>query len=426
MSSFSELYDWIERTFWNSLGRKLASFLLILVANTLYLLITWQQNSDINALLARSQVDPRLMAAISAEQQHAWQLAAAVTLFAVGFALFQWFYLRSLIVRPVRHMIDIFSQVSAGGGDFTRQLPLETHDELRTLASAYNSFAGKLRQVVVSVRDMSVSIEHESGRVSRHVAETAAGAHQQTQLTQTILASSDEARRAVAAAAANTESIAKGADASLGHARVSMGELEGVVSTVEEAGKALNGFNQRIDALSERSDSIRKITQLIGQIASQTNLLALNAAIEAARAGESGRGFAVVADEVRKLADQVNRATREISADIDAMVSMVGSTREETQRINTDIAQVVEVARGSAENFRRIVADYDATGLSLQQIAGSLESLASTNDDVHQHVREIHGMATTVSERMAISRQASVDLEQAVSCIQSLVHQFRT
>ena len=67
-----------------------------------------------------------------------------------------------------------------------------------------------------------------------------------------------------------------------------------------------------MQALSEKSDAIGMVLDVISDIAEQTNLLALNAAIEAARAGESGRGFAVVADEVRGLAQRTHESTRKI------------------------------------------------------------------------------------------------------------------
>src|SRR5574343_619595 len=57
---FNELYDWIERTFWNSLSKKLMSFMLLFFIDTAYLGIYAYQKSWVSEELQRATVNPEV------------------------------------------------------------------------------------------------------------------------------------------------------------------------------------------------------------------------------------------------------------------------------------------------------------------------------------------------------------------------------
>ena len=96
-------------------------------------------------------------------------------------------------------------------------------------------------------------------------------------------------------------------------------------------------LEQAVDALSNASQKIGGVVELISDIADRTNLLALNATIEGARAGDAGRGFSIVASEVKKLSEQTAAATKEIRNEITAL----RSTANVTADLVTHLAQQI-------------------------------------------------------------------------------------
>jgi methyl-accepting chemotaxis protein len=401
------------------------SFLLLFFIDLGYLGIYFQQKSQVSEMLRNSGANAESMQRISAMLDQGLNLMIGLTVVALLWNVLQITYIRYLILRPIRLISTIFDEIGRGEGDFSRNLPTISHDELRTLAESYNRFADKMREIISEVRKMSVNIAREAVVVKRTVAYTAERAGRQGEIAGAVFGASTEAIQAIHEVSNSTELISHSTDANLATARSSLNEMHEIVTKVVMVSDKLGAFNDTVGHLAQRSDSIRQIAGLIKDIADQTNLLALNAAIEAARAGEMGRGFAVVADEVRKLAERVNVATQEITDNIGSMIALVRETQSENEVINHDILQTRQVVERSSGEFQRMVGDFERTGDQLNQIAAAMEQLTATNGQVHEAVAQVHDLSNNVCSSMKDSEKSTQTLCQATESVQELVSRFK-
>lgn len=153
-------------------------------------------------------------------------------------------------------------------------------------------------------------------------------------------------------------------------------------SAVERASTEVSSVGEATQTLSKNAAQMTDVVTLIQDIAEQINLLALNATIEAARAGDAGKGFAVVASEVKNLADQVARATTQISGEIENMQT-VSSTVVENLGL---ISREVELVESSVVGVAGAVEEQEVT---TQDIVKNMSMAADAVNGINDNITEI-------------------------------------
>jgi methyl-accepting chemotaxis protein PixJ len=223
-------------------------------------------------------------------------------------------------------------------GDLTVRAPI-TEDEVGTIADAYNGTLQALQQIVIKVQSASQQVAETSSNSSTSLVGLTHLAEQQSgEITKALgdLQQMVNSTQAVVNNAQLVQIAVQQANKTVDSGDTAMNETVNAIQAIRET---VAQTSKKIKRLSESSQKISKVVNLISSFATQTNVLALNAAIEATRAGEYGKGFAVVADEVRSLSRQSAAATIEIEKLVQEIQAETG---EVAVAMETGIQQVVE------------------------------------------------------------------------------------
>lgn len=277
-------------------------------------------------------------------------------------------------------------------GDLTVRAPI-TEDELGTIADAYNNTLQALRQIVVQVQGAAQQVAQTSSNSEASLAGLTNLAQQQSEditaalddiqqmvdSTQAVVANAELVQLAVQKANKTVES----GDTAM---NLTVKAIQGIRETVAQTSK-------KIKRLSESSQKISKVVNLIGNFATQTNVLALNAAIEATRAGEYGKGFAVVADEVRSLSRQSAAATIEIEKLVQEIQAETG---EVAVAMETGIQQVVEgtnLVSDTRQNLNAIVSATAEISQLIERITAATQKQMAQSVTVTKSMQDVAEIA---------------------------------
>lgn len=239
-------------------------------------------------------------------------------------------------------------------GDLTVRAPI-TEDEIGTIADAYNGTVQALQQIVIQVQTASQQVAQTSSNSSNSLVGLTHLAEQQSDEITKALGDLQQMLNSTQVVVNNAQLVqiaVQQANKTVDSGDTAMNETVNAIQAIRET---VAQTSKKIKRLSESSQKISKVVNLISSFATQTNVLALNAAIEATRAGEYGKGFAVVADEVRSLSRQSAAATIEIEKLVQEIQAETG---EVAVAMETGIQQVVEgtnLVNETRQNLNAIV-----------------------------------------------------------------------
>lgn len=237
-------------------------------------------------------------------------------------------------------------------------------EKQKNVVSSVSGIVDNLRESVLGLQDVSVSMSSTAEEQEQTIAEIA---EEITNLGAETNKSLDAASKARAAADDSTRMLTE---------------------NKSEVDLMLGAMNE----ISDSSMQIETIIKTIEDIAFQTNILALNASIEAARAGTMGKGFAVVADEVRNLASKSDEAAKSTSALIRTSIQSVESGSKIAQTVAEKIKETIKVSEQSAEfsaMIEKLTANQTAAMNSMLNKMGKMSESVAKGLDISVKNTEI-------------------------------------
>lgn len=340
----------------------------------------------------------------------------------VPLMLFIYFFIRSVVTRPLSGMVISLKNISSGEGDLTSRLPDSGHDEIGEASSAFNQMMNKLHALIVHVNTIAGRVIESSARLNTQSDNVAQGSETQADRSEAAAQSLEEMSASIANVAESCSHVESLSRKSRDGAQAGLQNLQNLQQSIQKVSEAVSAIVSRVESFVTRTASISSMTQQVKDIADQTNLLALNAAIEAARAGEHGRGFAVVADEVRKLAEksthsanEIDQITRALNADSEHVRTAIGdglavleSSHENmavvANVLNQSSSSVNEVAEGMSE-IRLATGEQEKASSILSSSVEDIARLARANGDaigeMHAVVKELNDLATNLENQLS-------------------------
>jgi methyl-accepting chemotaxis protein PixJ len=314
-------------------------------------------------------------------------------------------------------VIQLLSSVRpALQGDLTVRAPV-TEDELGTIADAYNNTLQSLRAIVKQMQAASRTVAQTSQDSASSITGLAGQAQQQLQSLEGALAQIQtmvNATQAVGSSAQQVETAVQQANKTVQEGDAAMNRTVDGILTIRET---VAETSKRLKRLSESTQKVSRVVNLISNFTTQTQLLALNAAIEATRAGEYGRGFVVVADEVRSLARQSAEATTEIEQLVQEIQE---GTSEVSAAMETGIQQVAQGTNLVTDTRQNLNAIVEATAQISQLVQGITEATQVQTEQFQSVTHTMTEVASIANATSQESMEISTSFNELLTMAQNL------
>lgn len=338
------------------------------------------------------------------------------------------------LTSPIKEVVKIINKIKDGNFTEYAEINENYNIEVTSMLEGANALVHDMGALLSGVKEASESVNEgcstlfniisESSNVGEEIAksvqEIAQGAtNQAAQLEEGVIIVGG-LEEEIDKSLASSEKMLRTSNEVKSSSQEGMIAIEELSEKYAENKEANDNIVNKVNLLSEKSNQVGLIVEVIKSITEQTNLLALNASIEAARAGEVGKGFAVVAEEVRKLAEESAKSASEINLVIDEIKRSISELDREilkTSKLNDETGESLIATKIKFEVIDKIINELE---INIEEVTNSLDIITMSKDNVVFKISEVSAVG---EETAAITEELSAASEEQSSGLQEIANE---
>ncbi|MBF0197086.1 MAG: methyl-accepting chemotaxis protein [Planctomycetes bacterium] len=356
-------------------------------------------------------------------------------------------FIRRNVKNPIHAAVDLSEKIALG--DLSGRITIQSEDEVGQLGKALNSMSDSLLSKVevaevISSGDLTpqvkLSSEHDKlgmalEQMLKSLRDTVnnikSSSENLNQSASELLTSSTDLGSGVGVVSNNSENMSRATEVLSGDITAISASSEQLAVIMDSIVKSVKGFSesfnqigetskkghditvealnytkensQTMTSLTESTEKVGQVNEMMKRIAQKTNMLALNATIEASSAGEAGKGFAVVANEVKELANQSFSAAENIA-------NIIGDIQERTKAASTSMSRIEEIM----ENLNS----------SSETISNAVNDQTQVSEDIFNNISEAQSGISEINKTISGTAKESHSIVESVQATGSAVGDF--
>ncbi len=339
------------------------------------------------------------------------------------------------IVKRLQRLINVASEIS--NGDLSKEISLDSHDEVRDLEEVFAKMLKDLRVILSEMNQVSTQIQQtnkhlgglisevlsKSQEIDEAAAKIARGSEEQTMIVQKTsiivdqgLERMDEMVKKSARTVSKIAEAQSRSETGEKNARETLKFLDGVLKQLAE-------YAEPVHTLSREMEKIRTVVNVMDELSQKTDLLSLNASIEATRAGESGKGFALVANEMRAMSENSRQSTKAIGRIVENVFKNKIAAIESLEKSEESIAKGREI-------INNIVSTFEDTLSGARDIFYEVEEVEKLTLEQVNQMKGIQGhfheLSVLARENFVLTQKTTIGTKSQEQDLERIVDEMRS